>query len=268
MRQPRVFVGRAFVIPPREVAHGEWRPPPGSSRPDGRSELHRQPDREPAGADRPDANPRWGLDCPPMLAPDNRTDDRAQDHPGGHRDDKQPAYQAATSPAGDDRGEYAERRPAEEAKGDAATPMSAAACARAPADLEPRPALARESHRRAVRTPHDDGGAVDRFETPGPHVAPPVGRGDANPNARSQGGRFLGAESAERQAQREREAGADAFYGSPPAGENSGSVSSGFQEQPPVTLSHFLWSGRRGALQRPVPPVAFPPVRAAKTPYN
>src|SRR5436309_2143479 len=111
MRQPRVFVGRAFVIPPREVAHGEWRPPPGSSRPDGRSELHRQPDREPAGADRPDANPRWGLDCPPMLAPDNRTDDRAQDHPGGHRDDKQPAYQAATSPAGDDRGEYAERRP-------------------------------------------------------------------------------------------------------------------------------------------------------------
>ena len=91
MRQPRVFVGRAFVIPPREVAHGEWRPPPGSSRPDGRSELHRQPDREPAGADRPDANPRWGLDCPPMLAPDNRTDDRAQDRPGGHRDDKQPA---------------------------------------------------------------------------------------------------------------------------------------------------------------------------------
>ena len=414
MRQPRVFVGRAFVIPPREVAHGEWRPPPGSSRPDGRSELHRQPDREPAGADRPDANPRWGLDCPPMLAPDNRTDDRAQDHPGGHRDDKQPAYQAATSPAGDDRGEYAERRPAEEAKGDAATPMSAAACARAPADLEPRPALARESHRRAVRTshddggavdrfetpgphvappvgrgdadasarghggrllgaerpdanprwgldwppmlapdnrtddraqdrpgghgdnkgqpaqfaavaaahpdetggyaerrpaeeakgdaatppsspaacarapadlelraalaweshrravrtPYDDGGAVDRFETPGPHVAPPVGRGDANPNARSQGGRFLGAESAERQAQREREAGADAFYGSPPAGENSGSVSSGFQERPPVTLSHSPWSERRGALQRPVPPVAFPPVRAAKTPYN
>src|SRR5947199_268408 len=172
MRQPRVFVGRAFVIPPREVAHGEWRPPPGSSRPDGRSELHRQPDREPAGADRPDANPRWGLDCPPMLAPDNRTDDRAQDHPGGHRDDKQPAYQAATSPAGDDRGEYAERRPAEEAKGDAATPMSAAACARAPADLEPRPALARESHRRAVRTPHDDGGAVGRFETPGPPAPP------------------------------------------------------------------------------------------------
>src|SRR5881396_3093899 len=175
MRQPRVFVGRAFVIPPREVAHGEWRPPPGSSRPDGRSELHRQPDREPAGADRPDANPRWGLDCPPMLAPDNRTDDRAQDHPGGHRDDKQPAYQAATSPAGDDRGEYAERRPAEEAKGDAATPMSAAACARAPADLEPRPALARESHRRAVRTSHDDGGAVDRFETPGPQSRHPSG---------------------------------------------------------------------------------------------
>ena len=206
-----------------------------------------------------------------MLAPDNRTDDRAQDRPGGHGDNKgQPAQLAAVAAAHpDETGGYAERRPAEEAKGDAATPPSSpAACARAPADLELRAALARESHRRAVRTPYDDGGAVDRFETPGPHVAPPVGRGDANPNARSQGGRFLGAESAERQAQREREAGADAFYGSPPAGENSGSVSSGFQERPPVTLSHSPWSERRGALQRPVPPVAFPPVRAAKTPYN
>src|SRR5207249_11309698 len=124
MRQPRVFVGRAFVIPPREVAHGEWRPPPGSSRPDGRSELHRQPDREPAGADRPDANPRWGLDCPPMLAPDNRTDDRAQDHPGGHRDDKQHPYQPATSPAGNDNGADAERRPPAEANANAATPTS------------------------------------------------------------------------------------------------------------------------------------------------
>src|SRR5437867_9923894 len=153
-----------------------------------------------------------------MLAPDNRNDDRAQAHPGGHRDDKQPAYQAATSPAGDARGEYAERRPAEEAKGDAATPMSAAACARAPADLEPRPALARESHRRAVRTPHDDGGAVDRFETPGPHVAPPVGRGDADASARGHGGRLLGAERADRQAHRERDAPAEAAPDTPPAG--------------------------------------------------
>src|SRR5437773_1335859 len=302
MRQPRVFVGRAFVIPPREVAHGEWRPPPGSSRPDGRSELHRQPDREPAGADRPDANPRWGLDCPPMLAPDNRTDDRAQDHPGGHGDDKQPPEQAAAIPAGhhsdhdgesrprldghllgadrpdanprwgldwppmlapdnrtddraqdrpgghgdnkgqpaqfaavaaahpDETGGYAERRPAEEAKGDAATPPSSpAACARAPADLELRAALARESHRRAGRTPYDDGGAAGRVEPAGPHVAPPVGRGDANPNARSQGGRFLGAESAERQAQREREAGAAAFHGSPPAERTVGRSQAGFE---------------------------------------
>src|SRR5436309_13473940 len=153
-----------------------------------------------------------------MLAPDNRTDDRAQDHPGGHRDDKQPAYQAATSPAGDDRGEYAERRPAEEAKGDAATPMSAAACARAPADLEPRPALARESHRRAVRTPHDDGGAVDRFETPGPHVAPPVGRGDADASARGHGGRLLGAERPDPHPRRALEGAADAVHGTPTAG--------------------------------------------------
>src|SRR5439155_20819757 len=80
------------------------------------------------------------------------------------------------------------------AKADAASPMSAAGSARAPADLEPRPALARESHRRAVRTPHEDGGAVDRFETPGPHVAPPVGRGDADASARGHGGRLLGAE--------------------------------------------------------------------------
>src|SRR5439155_1745095 len=81
-----------------------------------------QPDREPAGADRPDANPRWGLDCPPMLAPDNRTDDRAQDHPGGHRDDKQPPSQVAASAAGDARGNGAERRPRADAEGDAAAP--------------------------------------------------------------------------------------------------------------------------------------------------
>src|SRR5438876_5393625 len=68
-----------------------------------------------------------------------------------------------TATEGDDTGEYAERRPAEEAQADAATPPSSpAAYARAPADLEPRAALARESHRRAVGTPHDDGGAVDR----------------------------------------------------------------------------------------------------------
>src|SRR2546426_1071671 len=102
-----------------------------------------------------------------------------------------------TAPEGDDTGEYAERRPAEEAQADAATPPSSpAAYARAPADLEPRAALARESHRRAVRTPHDDGGAVDRFETPGPHVAPPVGRGDADASARGHGGRPLGAAGA------------------------------------------------------------------------
>src|SRR5437762_12169409 len=88
--------------------------------------------------------------------------------------------------------------------------MSPAACAGAPADLEPRPALARESHRRAVRTPHDDGGAVDRFETPGPDVAPPVGRGDANASASGHGGRFLGAEGVERPGPRQREGGANA----------------------------------------------------------
>src|SRR2546428_10069922 len=75
--------------------------------------------------------------------------------------------------------------------------MSPAACARASAHVEPRAALARESHRRAVRTPHDDGGAVDRFETPGPHVAPPVGRGDADASARGHGGRLFGAQGAE-----------------------------------------------------------------------
>src|SRR3989454_11854026 len=117
-----------------------------------------------------------------------------------------------TATEGDDTGEYAERRPAEEAQADAATPPSSpAAYARAPADLEPRAALARESHRRAVRTPHDDGGAVDRFETPGPHVAPPVGRGDADASARGHGGRPFGARGAEWQARREGEAGAGEF---------------------------------------------------------
>src|SRR5438034_10281745 len=110
-----------------------------------------------------------------MLAPDNRTDDRAQDRPGGHGDDKgQPAQLAAVAAAHpDETGGYAERRPAEEAKGDAATPPSSpAACARAPADLELRAALARESHRRACRTPHDDCGAVDRISLSWPHCCP------------------------------------------------------------------------------------------------
>src|SRR6059036_1610670 len=135
-----------------------------------------------------------------------------------------------TATEGDDTGEYAERRPAEEAQADAATPPSSpAAYARAPADVEPRAALARESHRHAVRTPHDDGGAVDRFEPPGPHVAPPVGRGDADASARGHGGRLLGAESAERQAEREGEAAADAFHGLPPAERIAGRSQAGFK---------------------------------------
>src|SRR5207247_9108660 len=139
--QPRVFGGRAFAIPPREVAHGEWRPPPGSSRPDGRSELHRQPDREPAGADRPDANPRWGLDCPPMLAPDNRTDDRAQDHPGGHRDNKHPPAQAATVPAAHPDDTDGDAHPAQEGHGEGPTPMPPPAAPQRPANLATPPPL-------------------------------------------------------------------------------------------------------------------------------
>src|SRR5437867_13318087 len=92
-----------------------------------------------------------------MLAPDNRTDDRAQDRPGGHRDHKgQPEQFAAVAAAHpDETGGYAERRPAEEAKGDAGTPPSSpAARASDPADLALPASLEPETHRCAVPTPH------------------------------------------------------------------------------------------------------------------
>src|SRR5216117_1406329 len=152
-----------------------------------------------------------------MLAPDNRTDDRAQNRPGGHGEHKgQPAQFAAVAAAHpDETGGYAERRPAEEAKGDAATPPSSpAACARAPADLELRAALARESHRRAVRTrrttmvalsiasrlpgptSRHPSGAVTRTRTPGARAgvswAPRAPSGKPSASAKREQMRFMG----------------------------------------------------------------------------
>src|SRR5947208_16319245 len=92
-----------------------------------------------------------------MLAPDNRTDDRAQDRPGGHGDNKgQPAQFAAVAAAHpDETGGYAERRPAAEDKGDATTPPSSpSASPSAPSDLDLRATHVRARHRSSARTPH------------------------------------------------------------------------------------------------------------------